>query len=354
VNIKVETKLWKMAADKPNIAMLEEAAYFLRQGETIAFPTETVYGLGANALNPEAVKKIYYAKGRPSDNPLIVHVCDEKQVENLVSCVSAQARQLIKKFWPGPLTLVMPKSNIVPSIITAGLDTVALRMPFHPVALKLIEKARLPIAAPSANTSGKPSPTTAQHVLEDLNGKIAGIIDAGKAGVGVESTVLDLSTSIPTILRPGGVTREELIAEIGFVNLDAALKDLEVKPRSPGMKYIHYSPEADVIIVKGTTEKIAEKMKKVISEENADKKKIGLMISQDIYKIIFNDLSKNISVQILGERDNLAQITANLFDMLRKFDQLKVEVIYAESFSETGIGAALMNRLYKAAGGKTI
>jgi L-threonylcarbamoyladenylate synthase len=350
----METRIWRMKADNPDLNKLKEAAQLIKQGETIGFPTETVYGLGANALDTEAVKKIFLAKGRPSDNPLIVHVYNLKQVETLVTRITPLAQKLMNKFWPGPLTLVMPKSRIVPDIITAGMDTVAIRMPAHPIALKLIELSELPIAAPSANISGKPSPTTAEHVWQDLKGKIAGIIDGGKAGIGVESTVLDLSTKIPTILRPGGITREQLIGEIGVVNLDTALHDLKATPRSPGMKYTHYSPEAEVILLQGRKEEILNKIKKIISENGNRTLKVGLMISQEIYEALPEDLPESVIVGVLGRRADLEGMTSNLFEKLRWFDGKKVDVIYAESFPETNLGAALMNRLMKAAGGKWI
>ncbi|KJS20227.1 MAG: tRNA threonylcarbamoyladenosine biosynthesis protein [Clostridiaceae bacterium BRH_c20a] len=348
----METRIWKMPGDKPNLAMLKEAAQLLNQGEIIGFPTETVYGLGANALNEEAVKKIYKAKGRPDDNPLIVHICKIEHAKELVKEITPSALKLMENFWPGPLTLVLPKSELVPDIITAGLDTVAIRLPAHPVALKLIELAQVPVAAPSANISGKPSPTTAEHVWQDLKGKIAGIVDGGKAGVGVESTVLDMTGQIPIILRPGGTTREQLMEVIGEVRLDASLHDSQAAPRSPGMKYTHYSPEAEVIILKGTSHEQAGKIKKIIKENRAAR--VGFMISQELAAVLPKNLSQNIVLEILGRQGDLETITANLFDALRKFDQKNISVIYAESFPEINIGAALMNRLLKAAGGKKV
>ncbi|MGI6226456.1 MAG: L-threonylcarbamoyladenylate synthase [Peptococcales bacterium] len=346
----METKLWEMPETEPNLEKLNEAAKLLKAGELIAFPTETVYGLGANALDEKAVRKIYLAKGRPSDNPLIVHVCSMEDVEELVREIPPKARTLMENFWPGPLTLVLPKAKKIPEIITAGLDTVAIRMPAHLVALKLIELAQCPVAAPSANISGKPSPTTAQHVWQDLNGKIAGIVDGGRADIGVESTVLDVTLEVPTILRPGGITREQLIKVIGKVNLDTALFNVEAVPRSPGMKYTHYSPEADVVIFKGNTSETVTKIMKVL--ENPNEQKIGLMVSQEIFQNLPKKLSKNIVIKVLGSQGDLETITANLFDALRWFDQKGVSIIYAESFPESHIGAALMNRLIKAAGGK--
>lgn len=348
----METKLWEMPKDEPDLTKLNEAAELLRAGEVIAFPTETVYGLGANALNEKAVEKIYLAKGRPSDNPLIVHICSIQDVWELVREIPPKALKLMESFWPGPLTIILPKSQLVPEIITAGLDTVAIRFPAHPVALKLIELAKCPVAAPSANISGKPSPTTAQHVWQDLNGKIAGIVNGGKAGIGVESTVLDVTSGVPTILRPGGITREQLEEVIGQVNLDNVLYDLEAVPRSPGMKYTHYSPEADVVILKGTTNETTKKILKLI--DKVQDSRIGFMVSQEVYQSLPNNLGENTVIKVLGSQGDLETITANLFSALRWLDQKEVSVIYSESFPENNIGAALMNRLIKAAGGKML
>lgn len=348
----METKFWQMSIDKLELNMIKEAAALLRDGQVVAFPTETVYGLGANALDSKAIKKIYEAKGRPSDNPLIVHISDLEQIKDLVTSISPKAQKLMHNFWPGPLTLVMPKSSIIPAEVTGGLDTVAIRMPAHPIALKLIDEAQLPIAAPSANLSGKPSPTTAPHVWQDLQGKIAGLIDGGNAGVGVESTVLDLSTDIPTILRPGGITLEELREVIGEVKLDPHLGNKDLAPKAPGMKYTHYSPEAPVFIVDGDLEQIKTKFIEIISQRID--KKVGLMISQEVYQEIIEKVPGNFHLEVLGERKELTIVAANLFSVLRKFDQMDVDIIYAEAFPQSGIGAAIMNRLYKAAGGKEI
>lgn len=348
----METKFWQMSVDKPDLKMIKEAATLLREGQVVAFPTETVYGLGANALDSKAIKKIYLAKGRPDDNPLIVHISDVEQLNDLVTSISPQAQKLIDNFWPGPLTLVMAKSTLVPPLVTGGLDTVAVRMPAHPIALKLIHEAQLPIAAPSANISGKPSPTTAQHVWQDLQGKIAGLIDGGHAGVGVESTVLDLTTDVPTILRPGGITLEELKAVLGDVKLDPHLSNKELAPKAPGMKYTHYAPEAPVFIVEGNLEQIKAKFMEIIKKETNTK--VGLMVSQEVYQELKDKLPKNFHLEIVGERSQLALVAANLFSVLRQFDQGDVDIIYAESFPQVDIGAAIMNRLYKAAGGNKI
>lgn len=352
--LKMKTYYWKTSGDKPNKGALEKAAFFLKKGETIGFPTETVYGLGANGLDPKAVKKIYEAKGRPSDNPLILHVSSEDMLKNLVSDIPEDAKKVMDKFWPGPITLVLPKSKVVPSIITAGLDTVAIRMPSHPLALKLIEKTGLPIAAPSANTSGKPSPTTAGHVWHDLKGKIKGLIDGGSTGIGVESTVLDLSGKVPTILRPGGITHEDLESIIGRVEYDPALKNSNEIPRAPGMKYTHYSPDAKVVLVKESTQNIAEKLKNISEKDLSKDLKVGLMLSEESYESIKDNLNTEIKIENLGSREDLKEATAKIYSALRKLDEQKVDIIYVEMFEEKGIGVALMNRLFKAAGGEEI
>ncbi|MED4163311.1 L-threonylcarbamoyladenylate synthase, partial [Halalkalibacterium halodurans] len=228
---------------------IKEAALWIKKGELVALPTETVYGLGANALSDEAVQKIFIAKGRPSDNPLIVHISRKEQLLRLVSHIPDSANLLINAFWPGPLTIIFPKGEEVSTVVTAGLDTVAVRMPSHPVAQALIEAANVPIAAPSANRSGKPSPTSAAHVLADLRGKIAGVVDGGPTAEGVESTVIDCTTTPPILYRPGGVTREQLEAVLGPIRIDPALLGNAEQPKSPGMKYTHYAPEGELTLV---------------------------------------------------------------------------------------------------------
>lgn len=349
---KLHTKYWKVLVENPDEKVLEQSAELIKAGEIIGFPTETVYGLGADGLNEEAVKKIYKAKGRPSDNPLILHVSSIDMLKKLVNYIPEKAQKVIEIFWPGPLTIILPKSNLVPNIITAGLDTVAIRMPNHPIALALIEKSQLPIAAPSANLSGKPSPTTGEHVWHDLQGKIAGIIDSGPTGIGVESTVLDLTGETPTILRPGGITREDLMAVLGKVDLDPALHNTKQIPKAPGMKYTHYSPDAQVILFKGDLDEMKEKFLSGINISKQEGKKVGIMISHEMYNIIRNYLTDDIIIEILGSRNNLEEITAGIFATLRKLDEKKVDIIYGETFCEEGIGLALMNRLSKSAGGQ--
>ena len=326
---------------------IKDATELLRAGELVAFPTETVYGLGANALDERAVKSIFTAKGRPSDNPLIIHIGEEKDIENLISeGVPQLAKKLMDKFWPGPLTLILPKSQKVPEVTTGGLNTVAVRMPDHPIALKLIKETGLPLAAPSANLSGKPSPTLAEHVIEDLAGRVAGIIDGGQTGLGVESTVVDLSREVPILLRPGGVTYEELLAELGQVEIDPVVKSKfanESKAAiSPGMKYRHYAPQAEVILIEGKEDKIKDKIKKLINA-NEDKK-IGVMVSKEL-----EDYYSGVNVKIMGSKDNLIEISQSIFKLLREFDEEGIERILIEGLELKGLGLAIMNRLRKSA-----
>ncbi|MDD6308307.1 MAG: L-threonylcarbamoyladenylate synthase [Clostridia bacterium] len=312
------------------------AAKILQSGGICAFPTETVYGLGANAFNEKAVSKIFEAKGRPQDNPLIVHVSDTAQLKD-ICYVTMQAKQLIAKFWGGPLTLILPKTDRIPRTVTAGLDTVAVRMPSHPIANALIRLTGLPIAAPSANLSGKPSPTTAQDVITDMDGRCDMIIDGGNCLWGVESTVLDLTVSPPAILRPGAVTKEMLSAEIGTVIYGTGVG----APKSPGMKYKHYAPQAPVLIVE------AEDAVSAVSHHAANYEKPGILC--------FGYAKEAFHLPIaIYAGDDEAQYAARLFYSLREFDRQGADVIYAIPPHSGGIGDAVRNRLYKAAGGKTI
>lgn len=324
------------------------AAKALRDGKLVAFPTETVYGLGADALNPEAVKSIYKAKGRPSDNPLIVHIAELSQLDSLVKEMPIHAESLIKAFWPGPLTLVFKKSELVPDIITAGLDTVAIRMPNNPIAIRLIEEAQVPVAAPSANLSGRPSPTTYQHVFEDLNGRIEYIIDGGPCKIGVESTVLDITSGSPIILRPGGVTQEMLEKVIGKVAVDTVIEpESGVRPRSPGMKYRHYSPKAEMILFEGPGGLVIDKINELSLDNQSKGLKTAVLSSSENKGLYLADVVLNV-----GSVGCLEEVASGLFDALRKFDEEKVDVIYCETFEERGMGRAIMNRLRKASAGK--
>lgn len=336
--------------DKNNIdqAKINHGAEILLGGGLVAFPTETVYGLGANALEQSAVQKTYEAKGRPSDNPLIVHIADISALQAVVSRTPPCAALLMEAFWPGPLTLVMERSPGVPDIITGGLDTVAVRMPDHPIALALIRAAGVPLSAPSANSSGRPSPTRAEDVAEDLMGKVDAIIDGGAAQVGVESTVLDITVTPPVILRPGGVTLEQLQEVLGEISVDPALaKDApeDAIPRAPGMKYAHYSPKAEVIIVRGSVDAIVHKINEMAGEYHDRKIKAGVLTTLQT-----DEQYTSMERICLGDRDKPETMAANLFRAMRDFDRRGVQVILAEGVDEKGIGAAIMNRMSKAAG----
>lgn len=340
----METKKWIVDVDddlSTGYPQIKQAAELLRQGEVIAFPTETVYGLGGNALSTSAVEKIFKAKGRPSDNPLIVHIAEVSQLSDLVSNVSLQAKDLIREFWPGPLTLVFQaKENVVTDKVTAGLSTIAIRMPNHPIALALIREAAIPIAAPSANTSGKPSPTSAKHVWDDLNGKISGIMDGGSTGVGLESTVVDCTEPIPVILRPGGITREQLEVVVGEMKVDPSVQVQHEAPKSPGMKYIHYAPEAPLIMVEGS--KLF--LQKLVDKDRANQKRVGVLTTEESQMYYRADV-----VLSCGMREDLNSVANQLYKTLRQFDEVEVDIIYSETFPNIGVGDAIMNRLEKAA-----
>lgn len=327
---------------------LQAAADLLRAGEAVAFPTETVYGLGANALDAQAVDKIFRAKGRPSDNPLIVHIAHKRDVNKLARVVPPLAARCMEHFWPGPLTVVLPCTAIVPMNVTAGLDTVGIRMPDHVVAQQLIDLAGVPLAAPSANSSGRPSPTTAAHVLEDLNGKVAGVVDGGPSGVGVESTVVDFTGPVPTILRPGGITREMLANVLGEVALDPALKNGVGTPKAPGMKYTHYAPRGEMSLVDG--KHAFEMIHTLIRSAQQKRQRVGVLTTEE-HATNYNAADV---VRVCGRRNDLATVAAGLYDAIRSFDHTDVDVIYAETFPETGVGLAVMNRLRKAAGHRVI
>lgn len=349
VDIVMDTKIWVVDRVDKNVAatspQIIEAASCLKKGEVVAFPTETVYGLGANARSDDAVLKIYEAKGRPSDNPLIVHIADSKQLQEFVQEIPDYAQKLIEHFWPGPLTLVLPKKNGLSTYVTAGLETVAVRMPAHPVALALLKASQLPIAAPSANLSGKPSPTLAKHVEQDLKGRIAGIVDGGPTGVGVESTVVDCTEEIPVILRPGGVSKEEIEAIIGQVCYDQNILDESQKPKSPGMKYTHYAPDAPLTIVDGSP----EFLQSFINREKRNGKRVGVLTTEEN-----KDKYEADRIIICGKRSDLKTVAAHLYDALRKFNEEPLDVLFSESFPREGVGQAIMNRLLKAAGHKIV
>lgn len=347
----METKVFVARDNYIKDEELKEASAVIRSGGLVAFPTETVYGLGGDATNPEASRKIYAAKGRPSDNPLIVHIADFSQLRNIVAEVPQEAEKLAEAFWPGPLTMILRKNEVIPYETTGGLDTVAIRMPSHPVARAFLQDSGCMIAAPSANTSGRPSPTTAQHVWGDLHGKIEILLDGGPVGIGIESTIVDLSEERPMILRPGFITQEMLSAVLGDVGVDPGLASENSKqpPKAPGMRYRHYAPKADLTLVEGTMEEVISKINALTREAQAMGKSVGVLATEENKDCYVAD-----HVIVIGQRQDEAEIARHLFDVLRQFDDLQVDLIYSESFVAAGVGQAIMNRLLKAAGHKRI
>lgn len=338
-----------MAAMKTKLLTPQEitqAAELLAQGEVVAFPTETVYGLGANALSPEAVARIFAAKGRPQDNPLIIHLAHANQTSQYVQEITPEVQLLIDKFWPGPLTIVLKKTKLVPEVVTGGLETVAVRVPDHPVALELLSETKFPLAAPSANISGRPSPTRAEHVLADLEGKIPAILDGGETGWGVESTVLDCTVRPFRILRPGGVTLEDL-QDLVPVELSEDLGDDAKAPRSPGMKYQHYAPEAEVYLVSGpnTTARILELSESYLQKTQA----VGVMTWNERTK-----LYPKLTALPMGPEGDLSSLANKLYHLLRQADLLGLDVLFIESVDEEHLGMAIMNRLRRAAKNREI
>ena len=345
--VAMHTKYYIIDPLAPNPEILAEVGRVISRGGLAAFPTETVYGLGANALDGLAVAGIFAAKGRPADNPLIVHVADMEIIPELAAEVPERAITLMKAFWPGPLTIILPVGEKVPVQVTAGLNTVALRMPGHPVALGLIRAAGVPIAAPSANTSGRPSPTTAEHVQHDLTGHIDIILDAGPADVGLESTVLDLTVPIPTILRPGGITPDKLKAvldEVAIAPAAAEAANMTEPPRSPGMKYTHYAPKAPLYLIEGEGRQVAVKIKELAGKYRDKGQRVGILTY-----VGGADFAPYGLVLLAGKRESPETVAASLYSVLRRFDQSEVDVILAEGVEDQGIGIAVMNRLRKAA-----
>nr|WP_078556979.1 L-threonylcarbamoyladenylate synthase [Bacillus alkalicellulosilyticus] len=331
-----------VSGDLKKLSVIKDAALWIKNGEVVAFPTETVYGLGGNVFLDEAISQIFEAKGRPQDNPLIIHIASKSQALDLIGAPPAYAELLMDQFWPGPLTLVCVSKQKVSEYVTAGLHTVAIRVPDHPVALALIEEAGVPIAAPSANRSGKPSPTTACHVFHDLNGKIMAIVDGGSTGVGVESTVVDCTGEIPIILRPGGVTKEQIEQVVGTVGIDKALFEKSAAPKSPGMKYTHYAPNAPLQLVEGGTERIQQ----LIIEKQGEGMRVGVLATEESQTSYQADV-----VLACGQRAHLQTVAQKLYEVLRVFDEENVDVIFSETFPQEGVGLAIMNRLEKAASG---
>lgn len=348
----MKTKLYKIDLEKMEVSHMQEAGDLIAAGELVAFPTETVYGLGGDAFHPEAAKKIYEAKGRPSDNPLIVHIAEVSDLERVAKQVPEKAKKLAEEFWPGPLTMVVWKSDEVPYATTGGLDTVAVRMPNHPVALELIRRSGKLIAAPSANTSGRPSPTEASHVMGDLEGRIAMVLDGGPVGIGIESTIIDLTEEKPMVLRPGYITPEmlsEVLGEEVIIDPGILAADDTTKPKAPGMKYKHYAPKADMIIVDGEANAVVEKINLLTKDAKKNGKKVAVIATDETENAYAADV-----VISIGKREDEDSIAKHMYKILRDCDKLEVEVIYSESFRTPRIGQAIMNRLLKAAGHQVI
>ncbi len=348
--MKIETELIKIDNEKNNSKIYEKAGKYLAMGKLVAFPTETVYGLGADGLNEDAIKKIFLAKGRPQDNPLILHIDNVDMIEKLAVDISEDSFKLIEKFWPGPLTLILKKSKLVPYTITAGLETVAIRMPDNEIARNIIKHSHSPIAAPSGNTSGRPSPTKAEHVYEDLYGKIDLIIDGGMTGIGLESTVIDMSGDIPTILRPGGITIEELKEILPNVIEDKGIiVDNKIIPKSPGQKYTHYAPNKEMTLYIGSDEFLIENIIKDIDKYHGEGKKVGIIATEENIERYNGD-----EIISIGSKIDKEAIAHNLFNAYRYFDEKDIDIILSETVSEDGIGKAIMNRMIKASGNNII
>ncbi|MBQ7148198.1 MAG: threonylcarbamoyl-AMP synthase [Pseudobutyrivibrio sp.] len=349
------TRIMDVSTEPMNMDYIKEASEILRNGGLVAFPTETVYGLGGDATDKESSKKIYAAKGRPSDNPLIVHIAKFSQLEDISKDLPDNAKKLADAFWPGPLTMVVNKNEVIPYETTGGLDTVAVRMPNNPVALALIEESGCMIAAPSANTSGRPSPTKASHVYEDLSGKIEAILDGGSVDIGLESTIVDLTEDVVTILRPGYINMDMLKEVVGEVRMDPGIVYNDkgttsgARPKAPGMRYKHYAPKGDLTIISGEEDIVVATINQMTKEALDKGQRVGIIATSESA-----DRYKDGQVLVIGDRADEGSIAHNLYDILRQFDEIGVDVIYSESFATPKMGQAIMNRLLKAAGQKTI
>ncbi|MBO8142658.1 MAG: threonylcarbamoyl-AMP synthase [Firmicutes bacterium] len=343
----MDTRVIRVDPVNPDERAIAEAARVIREGGLVAFPTETVYGLGADALNPDAVRKIFAAKGRPGDNPLIVHLAGVHELRRVASAFPPLLGALARRFWPGPLTAVIRRGPAVPDEVTAGLDTVAVRIPDHPVALSLIRRSGRPIAAPSANQSGRPSPTAAVHVWHDLNGKVDLILDGGAAGIGVESTVVDLTAHPPVLLRPGGITLEELQEVAGPVRVDPAAEGMPAAGpvRSPGMKYRHYAPAARCVLVEGPAEAVVSRLASLVRAEREAGRRVGVLATREGAPAYGAE-----KVCVAGSRRDPAEIARNLFRCLRELDEAGLDIIFLEGVEPVGLGLALANRMRRAAG----
>ena len=343
------TKLIKIDPNNIKEELLVEATSILKEDGLVAFPTETVYGLGANGLHPQASKKIYEAKGRPSDNPLILHIADMKALDELTSGVSEDGKKLAEAFWPGPLTLIFNKSEKVPYGTTGGLETVAIRMPSHPIAYELIRQSGIYIAAPSANISGRPSPTKAEHVTEDMDGIIPMVIDGGSVSIGLESTIVDVTGKVPTILRPGYITLDDLKEVVGEVVYDPAVLKTsmsnDIVAKAPGMKYKHYAPKGQLTIYQGDMDKVIDKINLETKKKINEGYEVGIISTNESKEKYLEGV-----VKVIGSREDEDSIARGLFDILREFDKEDIPYIYSESFQNGRLGQAIMNRLLKAAG----
>lgn len=345
----MKTEIIKINRERFEEEELDFAAQCLREGKLVAFPTETVYGLGGNAFDATASARIYAAKGRPSDNPLIVHIAETEALAELAAEVPEAAYRLAEAFWPGPLTMILKKSDKVPKTTTGGLDTVAIRMPSDKIAATLIRRSGIYVAAPSANASGRPSTTKAEHVIEDLDGKIDVIIDGGASAIGLESTIVDLTGEVPLILRPGYINAEQLAEVLGEVRFDEAVlkksASEHIVAKAPGMKYRHYAPKAPLYIVEGKSDEVIRYINTEAVKNAAEGRLTGILATEETKKYYTGGM-----VFCVGERANAESIAAGLFDTLRSFDETGVGVIYSESFADNPLGTAIMNRLLKAAG----
>lgn len=347
----MNTKIVKIDPAHPRMEEIREAGRIIREGGLVAFPTETVYGLGGNALDVTASQRIYAAKGRPSDNPLIVHIADMASLLPLVTEIPEAARKLASACWPGPLTMIFHKSSIVPLETTGGLDSVAVRFPSHPIACALIREGGGYVAAPSANTSGRPSPTMAEHVIEDLKGKIEMIVDGGSVGIGLESTIVDFTENIPTILRPGYINEQMLRDILGEVRMDKGLlaENSRIHPKAPGMKYRHYAPKGSLLIVEGQSDRVAAKIEEMAREKTAAGYTVGIIGTDESVGRYSSGIIKSI-----GTRSDEESIGRHLYSVLREFDDCGAAYIFSESFDTPKMGQAIMNRLLKAAGHQVI
>lgn len=347
----MNTKIVKIDEQNIDSSAITEAGEIIKNGGLVAFPTETVYGLGGDALNPDSSRKIYAAKGRPSDNPLIVHVADWEHIKPITEDIPKAAEKLAAEFWPGPLTMIMRKSSKVPYETTGGLETVAIRMPVHKTALRFIKAAGGYVAAPSANISGRPSPTSAKYVIEDMNERIEMIIDGGDVEIGLESTIVDLTSDVPTLLRPGYITLQMLKEVVGEVAVDKTILsgDCTEAPKAPGMKYRHYAPKGNLTIIKGSENEVIEYINSCAEDAIAKNQKVGVIATDETCKRYHAD-----SIKSVGSRFDEASIAHTLFRILREFDDEDVTLIFSESFNMGGIGQAIMNRLLKAAGHQVI